>query len=123
MTIALFTIAVLLFALLIREDLKNHNHKFLVCKAFLCLYILKYHRHVFDKQYLQTYQITLKDRPVLLWYDFLTKLKPDFRQYLKKWKRILNRAYNQKRLSYKYQMIFWILRTKNLERYTDYLNA
>ncbi len=94
---------------------------FNISKVFLCIYIIKVHRHIYDIQYQQYYKITWKDRPILFWYNILTKIFPDFRAYLKKWKAILTRAYNQKRLSITKQPAFWALRKINVERYSSFL--
>jgi hypothetical protein len=96
------------------------KRNFNILIVFLCILILKVHRHVFDIQYQQYYRITLKDKPILLWYKFLVMLFPEFRQYLKWSKVILTRAYNQKRLSIIKIQAFWVLRKINVERYSSY---
>jgi len=96
------------------------TEKFSFIKFFICLYILSVHRHVFGKQYLQSYKITWRDKPILWWYSFVFGIYRDFRPYLKRLKPILIHAYNQKRATIKQQMAFWHIKDVNVDRYSDY---
>lgn len=96
--------------------------KYSFIKFFICLHTLKLHRIVFDKLYKQDYRILFKDKFILIWYNILTKIYPDFRSYLKRWKPILIRAYNCKRATIKQQISFWHIRKVNVERYSGYIN-
>lgn len=91
-------------------------------KILICFYIEKVHRKVYDNQMEQKYILTFKDKFLLFWYDLLLKIYPDFRSYLKKWKKILIRAYKQNRLSLVKIFAYRIIRKINTERYSPYLN-
>ena len=94
------------------------NYSFI--KIFLCLYIERIHRKVFDNFYKQDYVLTFKDKIILCFYKVLCFVYPDFRSYLKFWKPILVRGYNQKRLTIKNQILFLKIRKINVERYSSY---
>jgi len=96
------------------------KQKYTFIKIIICLHAIKIHRKVYDKQYQQDYKITLKDKPLLLYYRVLTRVYSDFRCYLKRWKPILIRGYNQKRLTITQQIAFWKIRKINTERYSSY---
>lgn len=101
--------------------MKNKTYKFNFIKLFICLYILLIHRKVFYNQYRQNYKITLKDRPILIWYTLIFKIYPDFRAYLNLWKPLLIHAYNQKKATIKQQLAFWHIKHINTERYSAYI--
>jgi len=92
-------------------------------KLLLCIYTEKVHRGIFDKQYRQDYEIAFKDRPVLLLYSVLMRIVPDFRPYLKRWKELSLKAYNQKRLSIIGILLLNKLNKINVIRYSGYLQA
>lgn len=96
------------------------NHKFSFVKLVVCKQTLLLHRQVFDKQYVQTCKIGWKDRPILIYFSLMCKIYPDYRSYLKKWKAVLIRAYNQKRISLFQIIAFWQIRKINTERYSSY---
>lgn len=87
-------------------------------KLLLCLHIEKIHRHVFDKQYKQDYQITILDQPILKYYYFLCWLVPDFRTYLKEKKPIITQLYNDRKLSVIRQLLYIRIEKVNTERYS-----
>jgi hypothetical protein len=98
------------------------RHDFSIIKICVSLHIENLHRKVYDNQYRQDYKISYNDIPILKYYSILFLIVPDFRAYLKYWKPIIIKAYNIKKLSMKEQLIFWIIRKINVERYSPYSN-
>ena len=94
--------------------------KYSVLILIIALYIERIHRIIYDTIFVQHYKIKFKDELKIKYYRFLRRLFPGFRQYLKYWKYVLNRAYNQKKLSFKNQIGFWKIRNKNVKRYSSY---
>lgn len=97
--------------------MKKHNPY----KILIYIYVESIHRRVFDNIFKPQYESTKKDKLLLGWYHLLVFLFPGFRPYLKLWKPILLRAYEQKRLSIINQLGFWKLRKRNVDRYSSYL--
>lgn len=97
-------------------------HKYSKLKSLICAHIERMHRKLYDNQYRQEYKLKILDQPLIIYYLILHKMVPDFRPYLKMWKKIGIRAYNQRRLSVLNQIcIFWNMRKVNTERYSGYL--
>ena len=96
------------------------QNKFSIIKILLSVCLEKMHRNLFNSQFKQDYYITWKDKPILMLYSLLFRLIPDFRAYLKHWKPIIIKAYNQKRLSIIRQITFWNIRNVKVDRYSSY---
>jgi len=101
---------------IIRIRQRNYS----IARILFYKHIENKHRLVFDNLYLQNYKIKLKDKLLLIYYKCLCKIAPEFRAYLKYWKPILNRAYYQKRISWKNLIIWHKLKKVNTERYSPY---
>ena len=91
-------------------------------RVIFYLHIERQHRLVFDNLYRQDYRIKLKDKPLLIYYKCLCRIAPKFRAYLKYWKPIITRAYNQKRVNYSTLCSYWKLKQVNTERYAPYFD-
>ena len=97
------------------------TREFNIIRLFVCLYVERVHRGVFDKQYRHDYKLTWRDRPILAWYWFMNQLFPEFRPYLRFWKPIIVRGYQLHKLTIPQQAIFWHIRNVNVERYSPYM--
>ena len=100
----------------------KRDRKLSIIKVLVYLFVERVHRRVYDKIYRQDHKITRQDRLILYWYALLWVVFKDFRPYLKRWKPILIRAYNLKRLSLYRQIAFWSLRKVNVARYSSYID-
>ena len=96
------------------------KYRYNIFRVLLCIHFEKIHRLVFDKLYKQDYDIKIKDKPLLIYYDILFKTVPYFRPYLKKWSEVLRRAYNQRRVSAINFIFYWKLKKVNTEHYSAY---
>jgi len=92
--------------------------KYSIIRLLFCLHIEKIHRLIYDQFYLQSYKLKITDKFFIKYYSILTSFQPNFRQFLKYYKPILNKAYSQHRLSLINQIGFNIIRKRNIERYS-----
>ena len=80
--------------------------------------IERLHRFVFDKVYVpHRKKLSLRERYKLGRYNEYSKAAPNWRDMLKEYKTLLNRAYNQKRL---HPIFFATLKKMNIENYNRY---
>lgn len=83
------------------------------------LHVENIHRWVFDYLYQQDYQIKLKDKFLLNYYKLLCKIAPEFRPFLKYYKYIFKRVYNQNRINCIKLFLYYKLKKINTERYAS----
>lgn len=89
-----------------------------ISKTIIYIQLEKMHRYAFDNLYKQDYIITFKDKVFLRIYYMICGLFPGFRSYLKKYKPILTRGYNMKKLSIINTLIYLEIRKINTNRYS-----
>jgi hypothetical protein len=102
------------------KSLLHKKRNYSPLRVLFYAHIEKKHRIVFDCLYQQNYKIRLKDEPLLIYYRILCMIAPEFRPYLRYWKTVVNRAYNQKRVNCINFYIFYIFKKINAERYSPY---